>query len=66
MLLHFQQCKGGAVDINDVMILNIENQAVIQVLIKEVAQHLTEIDDSKESTVRLQTKHEVPHRYVLV
>jgi hypothetical protein len=45
-----KQCKRGGVELDDMLLLYIENQAVIQVMIMELAQHLNTLDDSKVTT----------------
>ena len=47
-----QQCDGGSVSDRDLVLLYIEKQAVVQVMIMVLAQHLDLKKDSKINVVR--------------
>lgn len=48
---HVKQCHGGSVEEKEVLLLHIENQAIVQVVIKELAQHLNLKEESKVNVV---------------
>ena len=50
-LYHLQQCAASSFPDEQLVLLHIEEQAMVQVIIKEVANHLDLKDNSKINTV---------------
>ena len=48
---HLQQCDGGSVPDGDRVLLFIERQAIVQVIIRDMAEHIDLKKDSKITVV---------------
>ena len=52
-----QQCRGGSVAKDELILLHVEEQAIVQVIIRDVAKYLDIKDNSKINTVRKKLFH---------
>ena len=55
--LYVQACRSASQSEEQLLLLHVEEQAMVQVVIKEVAAHLDMKDTSKINTVRIISSH---------